>query len=89
MALGTTTANRKIDAFRTLTGTTMDASTMTSGADVDLLTATPLETAEGSDEIRFAMIAGVMIAGGIGLWWWMRRGKKNGKKRRKTRGYLL
>lgn len=80
--------NRKIDAYRTNTTT---AGNGLVAADVDGLTATPLETAEGSDELRFAMIAGVVIAGGIGVWWWMgKRKKKNGKKgRRKARGYLL
>lgn len=95
--LGGLNTNRKIDAYRTTTttGSTMDAMTTTAaaaanGADVELLTATPLETAEGSDEIRFAMIAGVVIAGGIGIWWWMRKGKKKGRgSRRKSRGYLL
>lgn len=94
--LGGLNPNRKIDVYRTTTATTgsiMDAMTTTTtganGADVDLLTATPLETAEGSDEIRFAVIAGVVIAGGIGIWWWMRKGKKKGRSRRKSRGYLL
>lgn len=93
--LGGLNTNRKIDAYRTTTttGSTMDAMTTASGAngaDVDLLTATPLETAEGSDEIRFAVIAGAVIAGGIGIWWWMRKGKKKGRgSRRKSRGYLL
>lgn len=82
--------NRKIDAYRSTTNTTATTGNGLVAADLDTLTATPLETAEGSDELRFAVLAGAAIAGGIGLWWWMKSKKKrNGKKRRKARGYLL
>lgn len=81
---------RKIDAYRTTTTTNGTSAAASTNGAVDLMTSTPLETAEGSDELRFAMIAGVAIAGGIGLWWWMRSKKKGGRKsRRKSRGYLL
>lgn len=69
---------------------TSAAANNTAAADLSVVTATPLETAEGSDEIRFAVIAGAVVAGGIGIWYWMRTKKKGGKRgRRRARGFLL
>lgn len=76
--------------FTRATGALPGATTVAATADTDVLTATPLETAEGSDEMRFAIITGAVIAGAIGVWWWMgKKKRKNGKRRRRTRGYLL
>lgn len=67
------------------------AAAAAAGTDLAAVGLTPLETAEGSDEVRFALFASGVVAAGVGLWFWMAsKKKKRGKRRRRApRGFLL
>lgn len=81
-----------IGKIETLYGKRTETGPATGAADLAVVASTPLETAEGSDELRFALFASAVVAGGVGLWYWMssrrRKATKKGK-RRKARGFLL